>query len=1139
MPNWTKDQARAINERGGKIIVSAAAGSGKTAVLSERVIQYILNGGTVKKLLIVTFTNAAAFEMKERIKNKIKQAYVKDPSNEHLKKELSLVDVSDITTMDAFYNNLVKNNFEKLNIDRNYNILQTEEENILKKKILSDLFENSFKQNENFKKLLSFFKATDNSLISDVLLKVYDFLNTVPDYSLMIQKIINYYDGSFYKDLFFRELHEELSCIKDDYVNNTNGLYESSDKFDKAVEILNKEICYINDLIKINNFDDLSSRLRTITFDTLRAPKGMGDNNYYAKLKSLRKMFKELINKKLLEQYNMTDEIYDNDMKLCKENLTTLFDLVLEFKENLLNEKRRINSYSFSDISFFVIDLLIKDGKKTSLAEDLSKKYDEILIDEYQDTNNLQNVIFNAISNNNSNLFIVGDVKQSIYRFRSAAPYIFNNDKNNAFLDKFPKLITLSKNFRSRKEVLDFCNYVFESTMSDKIGEVDYNDSEKLYLGASFIEKDDLDTEVILIDLKEKNEEDDVKNVEKEAIVVADRIKELLDSKYMVYDNKEEKLRCIKQSDIAILLRSMSNSSYFIEALKNRNISSYAQDSTTYFDNYEVKLIINILKIIDNPYDDVALMSVMNSKSVNISLDKIADIRYKNKYDSLYKNLTSSTDEEIKAFLDDLSYLRDYSSNHEIYEILNEVYKKYDLLSITASEKQGINKEKNLIQMIKHAKDFDKDSNKSLHEFITYLEDINLNKDSLEGINPLSDKNNILITTIHKSKGLEYPVIFLSETGKKFNTKDLTNEVMINEDYGMVFNFIDKEYKLKYESIPLKVFKDLEKNKMLSEELRILYVALTRAKEKIIITGYNNNLENLVNKAASSMGDNLRISDLYLKKVNTYLEIIMPILLRHPNSKELRNLSEVDIKTFITECKLKTKILEGINVSEEEFNSTKENEKLNYDINWFNKMLNISYESENIPEYVSVSTIKQKRKYNRKPNFLNGGVSNNTVGTLYHKVLEKLDVKKYNIKELENAINDLSNNKIITNEERKMLSLEKIFAYLTSDIYELLLSSNKFYREMKIDFLIPSTYYDKSIKSGNILTSGVIDLLFIKNDEYYIIDYKTDNVDTLEELKELYKVQLDLYELAIKQKMNAKKVNKYIYSIKLNKFIKV
>ena len=484
MPNWTNDQARAINERGGKIIVSAAAGSGKTAVLSERVIQYILNGGTVKKLLIVTFTNAAAFEMKERIKNKIKQAYVKDPSNEHLKKELSLVDVSDITTMDAFYNNLVKNNFEKLNIDRNYNILQTEEENILKKKILNDLFENSFKDNKNFRKLLSFFKATDNTLISEILLKVYDFLNTVPDYSLMIQKIINYYDGSFYKDLFFRKLHEELSCIKDDYVNNTNELYESSDKFDKAVEILNKEICYINDLIEINNFNDLSSRLRTITFDTLRAPKGMGDNNYYVKLKFLRKMFKELINKKLLEQYNMTDEIYDNDMKLCKENLTTLFDLVLEFKENLLNEKRRINSYSFSDISFFVIDLLIKNGKKTSLAEDLSKKYDEILIDEYQDTNNLQNVIFNAISNNNSNLFIVGDVKQSIYRFRSAAPYIFNNDKNNAFLDKFPKLITLSKNFRSRKEVLDFCNYVFESTMSDEIGEVDYNDSEKLYLGA-------------------------------------------------------------------------------------------------------------------------------------------------------------------------------------------------------------------------------------------------------------------------------------------------------------------------------------------------------------------------------------------------------------------------------------------------------------------------------------------------------------------------------------------------------------------------------------------------------------------------------------------------------------------------------
>lgn len=1141
MPSWTTDQSRAINERGGKIIVSAAAGSGKTAVLSQRVITYILSGGSISKLLVVTFTKAAAEEMKSRIKDKINEAYLKDTKNTHLKNELSLVDISDITTMDAFYGNIVKDNFEKLGIDKNFDILSNEEENILKNKVLKEVFRNSFKKYDNFKDTLNFFGANDLNLIKDIVLKVSGFLDTIPFKDKVVDKIINKYDGNYYKDLFFSEIKNDVKSYQALYDDIINDLYNESDQLDKTIEIAKADLNYINDLLKIDSFDELSSRLRSISFLRFQVPKDYKDSPCVIKYKTIRAGFKNIIKKLSNDLSLMTDEIYNSDMILCKKHVMVLFNVVNDYMNLLLEEKKKINAYSFSDISHFVIHLLIKEDGKTNLANKYSLKYDEILIDEYQDTNNLQNIIFNAISKDDTNLFIVGDVKQSIYRFRSAAPEIFNNDKKNAFYDTFPKLITLSKNFRSRSGVLDFCNFIFENTMTDSFGEVSYDRNERLYLGANFEDGSNLDTEVIIIDGKEKDDdnENNITNTQKEAIIVADKVKSLIDSKYQVYDNKNGIWKNITPSDIALLFRSTKNSSYYIEALKRRGISAYAEDSRSYFDNYEVKLVINMLKIIDNPYDDIALLSVLQSACVNLSLDDIVELRYKDKYNSLYDNLLKSDNNVVKSFLENLKSLKEYSYNHSLYEILNMVYKTYDIIPVTLSATQGINKEKNLIQMINHATNFESNKTKSLHEFITYLEDINLNKDSLEGINPLSDKNNVLITTIHKSKGLEYPVVFVCETGKLFNTTDLKNDVMINEDYGMVFNLRDFDNKIKYESIPIKAFKSLEKNKMLSEELRILYVALTRAKEKIIITGFSSNLEKLVDKASVNMGEESVISNTYLKNVSCFLDIIVACLLRHPNASNLRYYSKVDNKVFSSASKVNIKVIDGININESEFNTEIKLKKEDFDIEWFNKILSLNNKYDTYPQYLSVSDIKKDKSYKKAPNFMSDGISHTKLGTLYHKIFEYLDVKKYSVGTLKEALEELVLKRLISKEEYESINLEKIFAYLTSDLYDILLKSDAIYKEKEITFEIPTSYYDKELKSGNILTSGIIDLLFIKDDTYYIVDYKTDKVDKLDELVDRYKVQLDLYEIGVKNIFNAKDVKKYIYSVYLNKFIEI
>lgn len=1142
MNNWTSDQALAINQRGGKIIVSAAAGSGKTAVLSERVINYVLSGGNIDDLLIVTFTRAAANEMRQRIKSKIEKASLKDPLNEHLKNQIPLVLVSKITTMDAFYSDIVKDNFQKLNISRNFNILSSEEEKIIKEDVIKKVLNDAFDLEENYESLLSFLGAKDTNLIKDEIFKVSDFLSTVPFKEEFLKRAIEYYDNSnsFYKDRLFSLIKDKMNLYKKLYVDIIDELYNESDSFDNLIIGAKKELNYINDILDINDFDSLSKRLRSIVFESLKTPRGFKDDPILIKYKYIRNDLKAEINSNLEDLYYMNDDLYDKENRDFKKAVSTLLNLVNVYEDELLLKKKCINSFSFSDIASFAISMLIKDGKKTELAVEMSKNYKEILIDECQDNNNLQNVIFKAISYNDSNLFSVGDVKQSIYRFRSACPELFSKNKDEASRVGFPKLITLSKNFRSRKEVLDFSNFVFENTMTKDFGEVNYDEYERLYLGASYPDLDNLETEIHIIDGKEKSDTDEqnITNAKKEAIYVANRIKDILDSNYMVYDNKMKSVRKVKESDIVILLRSLKNSELYVKALNKRNISVYSSSSSSYFDNYEVKLIINLLKVIDNRKDDVSLLSVLKSALFNVSLDDIVFVR--NKKESLYDNILNSNNSYLNEIVGKIDYYRGLSHNLNICDLLSLIYNDLNVETIIGAMKNGKIRQKNLVYMINHAINFERDEEKSLHEFISYIESIMLNKDSFEGINPLSEGDNVLITTIHKSKGLEYPVVFLCETGRNFNFADVRNNFMINEELGICFPYRNDKYKVKYNSIPTLIFKEYEKNKLLSEELRVLYVALTRAKEKIIITSYTPNLLNKVNKVSASIGDDNVISNLYLKDVKNYFDIILPCLLRHPSLKELRDMTYGFVKTFQTESKVKLYVSDAININDSEFSIKQEDDIKDYDFNLLSRIEDFKYDNSlcNIPNVLSVSQIKKKQEYFKRPSFMSDGINHAKLGTLYHHLFEVLPIKKYSIKSLEDKLDDMVIGNILSKEERSLININRVFSYLASDIYDIMLGSDRIFREFEITFNIPSTYYDKSFSEQSILTKGIIDLLFIKDDIYYIVDYKSDNISS-SKLLERYKVQLDLYEMGIKEIYNAKVVIKYIYSINLNKFIKV
>lgn len=1124
---WTNDQLRAIKTRGGKVLVSAAAGSGKTAVLSERVLDFILSGGNVDKLLVVTFTDAAAIEMKTRIKLKIEEKVLEEKENKHLLKQLTLIDNAKIATMDSFYSELVKQNFDKLDIMPNFSILSKPEEDILKNKVIDDLLEESF--DDDLINLLHVFNSSSNDLIKDKIIKISEFLNSIPFCKNYINDILDNYSNNYYKDLFIEEIKENISSYKKLYEEIKEELFNASSDFDKLTDNILEEVNIINKVLNSSSLDDLAVIIRTTSFSKQARITGHSDDYVFKKYKTIRKNLKDLIQKKLLYISNFTDSEYQRQISIMKKVLETLFNIVLKFKDNLLLEKKKINKFSFSDIPLFVIELLIKDGKKTKLAEDISLMFDEILIDEYQDTNKLQSIIFNSISKDESNLFVVGDIKQSIYKFRSACPDIFNDDKNNSFKDKFPMLITLSKNFRSRNLVLDFCNYIFINTMSNYLGEVDYNEDEMLYTGASFPDNLDAISEVSIINYEQElDEEDELSKTEKEAIYVADRIKYLLDSKYQVYDKKGF-YRDIKPSDIAILSRSLSNSDVYRLALLNRGIGVYCNKDLTFFDNYDIKLVISILKLIDNYLDDISLMSVLKSDLFNITDEEIAIERINNRYSNLYDCIKNSDNKKFIEFINIFNEFKNYSINNSISDTINYIYKKLDVINKIGVDK---NKLKNLTLMIKNAKDYESNSYKTLHDFVSYIDELLLDKSSFTGSNPLSDGDNVLMTTIHRSKGLEYPIVFVCNTGKKFNDQDFKEDYLLDSKYGIAFDVFDYDKKYKYETIPMNVLKTKMKLLNLSEELRVLYVALTRAREKLIITGYVNNLSKILEEASYLMGEYESIDNTYLKECNTYIKWILASILRHSSSKELREYANIDCKVFNHDSKFKVNIIEAKDIKDE---ILEEKEDITFEYK-DNKIINYDISLSNIPSKLSVSEIKKgNKKFVRKPYFLSSNVKSTNLGTLYHKVFELLPVKKYNINTLREELNNLN----LKKEELELINIEKILSYLTSSLYDIILSSDKVYKEKEITFYAPSTYYDENIKNGNILVDGIIDLLLEKDNNYTIIDYKTDKVNTLEELVDLYKVQLDLYEIAIKNKYNVVYVDKYIYSLHLNKYIKI
>lgn len=1162
---WTDAQKQAIDSRDGTVLVSAAAGSGKTAVLVERVIQRITdtnNPVDIEKLLIVTFTKAAAAEMKERIAQRLSQLIHEEPRNQYLKRQKMYLSNAQISTMDSFCGKLIKENFEKVGIAPDYGMLSDIEHDMLKREVLSEVLEDVYsrpeKETEDFLKLFTNGR-NDFNLIESVL-SLYEF-------AMASQNPFNWLENTFSE--YFDELPVyETKCGKFclkwlseilEYV-----LIKADDIIADAPESSNLAGAIANDLapvqLSIKNILELIynspekwDEIKTLTESLAlgRFPSIPKDEKdcYYDDIKGRRDGIKKYLSA-AASVLICTEDEYKEDMEYSRPIMTILEDIVTSFMTRLNEKKQENNAYYFSDILHFALKILVdfnEDGTytKTPLAQELSDSFAEILIDEFQDTNEAQDTLFSVISKDNNNKFMVGDVKQSIYRFRQAMPEIFMSYKDSfeEFRgNNYPATISLDKNFRSREGVVKGINFFFDFLMTRKSCDIDYRNGEQLDFGGNYDKSTCADVSFHIVESDNMRGSDLVAEARHIGCIINDLVK----SETLVGKKGEE--RPVKYSDICILMRAVKDKAQIVaRELELMGIPAYFQKNGGFFESREVVTMIPMLKVIDNPVQDVPLASVMLSPLFPFTEDDLAKYRLNQRHGNFYNVVKRhyDTDSKVKAFIDLLSLLRTLSVTMDIGSLIRRVFEITSYDSIAGAMDNGEKRILNLEMLISYAENYEANGGSGLSGFIRYLDRIKKNNKDLEGANEISENDNVVqIMSIHKSKGLEYPVVFVANCSSSLSGND-KNKVRINRKLGVAapryFPLLHKDFPT-LQSNTVKLF---EKQEEIAEQIRVLYVAMTRAEEKLYLVG-------------SLYNPYKKIVELYHNFYGSFTETAVPVSLCSSYTQWLllamMNHPSFEFSELISCCKNPESPMIDFGIFEKSPDFIKENEEAiiyNCDEEMLETISNrLSYRYpfavlSDVPvKYAASATDKNENlKYltSDSPAFSGVGYLTPTQrGTLAHKLMEICDFKNAS-EDLSGEINRLVENKSFTQKEADAINVNSVKAFFESDLYKRIASADKYVREQEFSMSVPVCYVNDTLPEGicdeTVIVQGVIDGLIINGKNGEIVDYKTDRVTTAEELCEKYREQMKMYKKAAEECFGLQNVTISLYSFHLSKEI--
>lgn len=1198
---WTEEQSQAIHEKGSNILVAAAAGSGKTAVLVERIINKIIQEEIdIDKLLVVTFTNAAASEMRERILNAIYKKIEEEPTNLRLQKQITLLNKSNICTIHSFCLDVIRNNFYEINISPNFRIGDTAEIELLKEEVLDELFEDLYlKEDKGFLKLLEIYTSyKDDEPLKDIVKSIYNFIQSAPFPEKWLAEKVKLFDIDIENTDFAETVWGKiiLNNYKECIEENILGLkkikkeLDAENELEKFSQALRLDIENLESLlVNLNSWDKSYELAKTFSF--VRWPSSKKINSETpAFVKEKRDMINAKFKKLKDSIFIYTSAEVLADLKDMYEVLNLLQAIILKFNENYKKAKLERNIIDFNDIEHLALKILIKDEDGKYVPSEIAKKYqdkfEEIAIDEYQDSNMVQEYILTSISKGN-NIFMVGDVKQSIYKFRQAMPELFLNKYKTYKLKKEKTeaddlKIQLFKNFRSRKNILDTTNIIFQEIMSKDLGDVDYNEDEYLNLGANYEEPqlENIDfagkTEINIINLEDttkdvqEDEEDNVKterieNSILEARYVAKKINELVNSNYYVLDKKEG-YRKVTYKDIVVLLRSTTELSPIYEKeISDLGMPVYSETSTEYLNSVEIQLIMSCLKIIDNPMQDIPLVTVMRSMIGGFTDNDLIEIRLADKYENFYESIVKAriqVNEELRnkidSFLELINNWREASEFLALDELIWKIYMDTGYYNYVGLMQNGKLRQANLKMLFERAKQYESASFKGVFNFINFIDKLKLRNNDLGAAKIIGENENVIrIMSIHKSKGLEFPVVFLSSTGKNFNLKDLREKILIHQEIGFGPNYENSELKIEYPTLAKEAIKMVSKRESISEEMRVLYVALTRAKEKLIITGIEKDLQKSIESKEKELQiyeneDNSKINSKILENYKSYLDWIELVYLknkiRNSDIFEFNVISKAEILNQTVESEAERKdVLKDIankKVSKENM------EKIKNILEWEYKYK----DSTEMPSELSVSKIKELSKDKteekigitlKKPNFLieKTELTPAEKGTIMHLCLQKLNYKEdYNLEKLKNMVNNLVKQEIILPKEAESVNYNKILAFLSSNIWKEMQTAKVVEQEKAFYLNLKANEIYQNNAEDEILVQGIIDLYYItNNDELVLVDYKTDYVENNNEqsLEDKYNIQLEIYKKALEESLNRKVDKVYIYSTWLNKEIEI
>lgn len=1256
---WTDEQLLAIETRGKNLLVAAAAGSGKTAVLVERIIKIITDDNNpvdIDKLLVVTFTNAAASEMRERIGDAISKKLEEMPDSKMLQRQLALLNKSNITTIHSFCLDIIKNNFHLIDLDPGFRIGDETECTLIKQDVLIELFEDKYdKEDEGFLNLIEAYCTNrDDERLKEIVLKLYNFSMSGPWPSVWLREKAQEFNINSLDELekasWYKVLKESLYL---DLNNAKNGLDEAIKICEEDSDLapylltLKPELNGIENAINsLNlNLEQIYKAIKDIEFAyrIKTVKKGLGDELDKKKVKSLRDDVKKKINQIKGGVFSVSLDETLNGIKNMYPIIKSLTELVIEFSDRYVKKKMERVILDFNDLEHLCLKILTCNDENgevyaSSVAQKFREKFEEVLVDEYQDSNNVQETIISMVSRkdlDNPNVFMVGDVKQSIYRFRQAKPELFL-EKYNSYSEednKKNRKIMLYKNFRSREEVIKGVNFIFKSLMSKTVGELDYTDKEALNLGASYdeINKDNVyfqDNEFIDLDKievsgalelhildkssdfedgkneindeddKENDNEEDLSAVAIEARIIAKRIKELInpsDGKcFMVFDKNLNRYRKITYKDIVILLRSTKNwADTIVEELSFGGIPVYADINTGYFQTIEIRTIMSLLHIIDNPMQDIYTIASMRSPIFAFTSEELADIRILNRDNYFYLNvkdiaedvyderINKSLKDKCVYFIEKIGSWREKSLYMPIDEFLWYLYSDTSYYGYVGAMVNGIQRQANLRILFQRAKQYEQTSFKGLFNFINFINKLRKSSGDLGTAKILGENEDVVrIMSIHKSKGLEFPVVFLSGCGKQFNLRDINDSLLFHEELGIGADCIDIKKRIRYTTLQKYAIKKKFELETLSEEMRILYVALTRAKEKLIITGSSSNLQKDIDACykAGVKGFNKVIPSELLKQ-KSYLKWIMTALIKHKDGDILRQGKNefVEISDDLSSWKINFHKKSDFGTENVEDSIEKKNISI-LSLNYSNfevdeeirKRLEFRYKYRDVcsvPSNISVSDIKKaeeeifepqaenlfsEEKNRKKPKFImeEKGLSKAEKGTAMHFVMQKLDLNKVNLlNEIKEQIKNMFEKGLITKDEEESINIFKIQKFFKSNLGQRLLKAYKenkqVFRELPFITEIPvkrieKDLIDKIFNNEKLRLQGIIDCFFEEDDGIVLLDYKTDYVENgkEKEILDKYKVQIDLYTETLERVIGKKVKERYLYLFGIDKEVK-